>query len=99
MDLYYIRILYYLPYLGAIPAMETTRLTRKGQVVIPKAIRDRLKVMPGTELSVTLEGGRIVLNPVRAKSQRLSAWPGFGRDVPALSDAQAFAPADLQDAP
>jgi AbrB family looped-hinge helix DNA binding protein len=79
--------------------METTRLTRKGQVVIPKAIRDRLKVMPGTELSVTLEGGRIVLNPVRAKPQRLSAWPGFGRDVPALSDAQAFAPVDLQDAP
>ncbi len=79
--------------------MQTTRLTSKGQVVIPKAIRDRLKVMPGTELTVTLEGGRIVLNPVRVKSQRLSAWPGFGRGVPALSDELAFAPVDLHDAP
>jgi hypothetical protein len=55
--------------------------------------------MPGTELTVTLEGGRIVLNPVRVKSQRLSAWPDFGRGVPALSDEEAFAPVDLQDAP
>jgi len=79
--------------------METTRLTSKGQVVIPKVIRDRLKVRPGTELTVTLEGGRIVLNPVRVKSQRLSEWPGFERRVPALSDEEAFAPVDLQDAP
>ena len=79
--------------------METTRLTSKGQVVIPKAIRDRLKVMLGTKLTVILQGGRIVLDPVRVKSQRLSEWPGFGRGVPALSDEQAFAPVDLQDAP
>ena len=78
--------------------METTRLTSKGQVVIPKSIRDRLKVIPGTELTVTLEEGCIVLNPMGAKSHRLSEWRGFGRRLPALSDANAFAPVDLHDA-
>lgn len=32
-----------------------TRLTTKGQVVIPKAIRDRLRWKPGTRLEVQAE--------------------------------------------
>jgi len=78
--------------------METTRLTSKGQVVIPKAIRDRLKVMPGTELAVTLEGGRIVLNngwcghaPTLAFSS-LSLRRKIRSNGPHASDQQADGP-------
>jgi len=35
--------------------METTKLTSKGQVVIPKPIRDRLHLLAGTEFKVTNE--------------------------------------------
>ncbi|MBI3184358.1 MAG: AbrB/MazE/SpoVT family DNA-binding domain-containing protein [Myxococcales bacterium] len=39
-----------------------TKLTSKGQVVIPKAVRERLRWKPGTRLRVeTLEEGAVVL--------------------------------------
>jgi AbrB family looped-hinge helix DNA binding protein len=54
--------------------MNKATLTSKGQLVIPKAIRTALHVRPGTQFSVTLEGGRIVLDPSAAKTKRLSDW-------------------------
>lgn len=33
----------------------------RGQIVIPKYIRDMLKLTPGTNLSVSVDGGKIVL--------------------------------------
>ena len=77
--------------------METTRLTSKGQLVIPKTIRDRMRVAAGTEFTVTQSGERIVLEAVRSKRHRLSDWPGFTRQVPTLDDATAFAPVVLTD--
>lgn len=37
--------------------MRTTRTSSKGQMVIPKSIRDSLNIREGTELSVQLTGG------------------------------------------
>ena len=50
--------------------METTRISSKGQVVIPKAIRDRLHLEAGAVLSVGVEDDAIVLHQVR-KALRL----------------------------
>ncbi|MGH8731510.1 MAG: AbrB/MazE/SpoVT family DNA-binding domain-containing protein [Burkholderiales bacterium] len=77
--------------------METTRLTSKGQVVIPKTIRDHLHILAGTEFKVTADGRRIILEAVSPKTRRLSEWPGFGRTLPCLSDKSAFAPVDLRE--
>lgn len=76
--------------------METTRLTSKGQLVIPKAVRDRLRVAAGTEFTVTASGQRIVLETVRRKGHSLSDWPGFKRKLKRLSDAEAFATVKLK---
>lgn len=55
--------------------MLAARLTDKGQLVIPKPIRDALRLGPGSELIVTLEGGRVVLEPRRLKSgKKLGDW-------------------------
>ena len=44
------------------PLMPTATLTRKGQVTIPKAIRDALKVQAGDRLDFVVEGeGRVVM--------------------------------------
>ena len=40
------------------------QVTEKGQVTIPKAIRDAAGIRPGSSVSFGLEGGRIVITPV-----------------------------------
>jgi len=44
--------------------MPTSTLTSKGQVTVPKAIRDRLGLVEGDVLEFTVDdGGRIVVRP------------------------------------
>jgi AbrB family looped-hinge helix DNA binding protein len=40
-----------------------TRVTSKGQVTIPKDIRDKLGVGPGAEIGFREEGGQVVIVP------------------------------------
>ncbi|MBJ7597584.1 MAG: hypothetical protein DLM67_19570 [Candidatus Nephthysia bennettiae] len=40
----------------------TTKVGAKGQVVIPKEIRDRVGLHPGTEVDVAAEGGEIIVS-------------------------------------
>ena len=41
----------------------TIRLSTKGQVVLPKQARTRLRLQPGTKLVCKVEGDSIVLTP------------------------------------
>jgi antitoxin PrlF len=41
-----------------------TRLSSKGQVVIPKAVREALALRGGVEFDVRLEGNKIILEPL-----------------------------------
>ena len=43
--------------------MIKTKVSSRGQIVIPKEIRDKLGIKPGTILNVSIEGKRIVLEP------------------------------------
>jgi AbrB family looped-hinge helix DNA binding protein len=40
------------------------RVSEKGQVTIPKDIRAAAGVLPGSEVSFSLDGGKIVITPV-----------------------------------
>jgi AbrB family looped-hinge helix DNA binding protein len=44
----------------------TCRVGPKGQVVIPKALRDELGIAPGDEVDVLREGDHVVVRPLRA---------------------------------
>lgn len=44
--------------------METVKLSSKGQVVIPKALRERHRWDAGTELSIRDTGRGVALEPV-----------------------------------
>lgn len=46
--------------------MDTVTLSTKGQLVIPVGVRGALRLHPGSRLTVSIEGGNIVLKP-RAK--------------------------------
>lgn len=51
-----------------------TRLSAKGQLVLPKAVRDRLQWPPGTELEVVEHGGSVTLRAVpRPQGDRCAA--------------------------
>jgi len=70
--------------------MLATKLTDKGQLVIPKPIRDALHLGKGSELRVSLEGGRVVLEPQRRKSgKKLGDW------LPTMQVVKAPRQADL----
>ncbi|MBZ5724206.1 MAG: AbrB/MazE/SpoVT family DNA-binding domain-containing protein [Acidobacteriia bacterium] len=43
--------------------METTRLSTKGQIILPKSIRDSRAWAPGTEFTIEESGDGIVLRP------------------------------------
>lgn len=50
--------------------MSITRLSTKGQLVIPNEMRKALRLQPGDKISLTLEPGRLILQrdePRRAK--------------------------------
>jgi len=65
-----------------------TTVSTKGQVVIPAAIRDELKIEPGTRIAVRLEGGRIILDPetLAAKLRKIKEMRGCTAGFPPGSD-------------
>ena len=47
--------------------MLTTKISSKGQVVVPKEIRARLKIKPGTFFHVRIEKNTILLTPMKKR--------------------------------
>ncbi len=55
--------------------MPTATLTSKGQMVIPKAIRDRLNLQPGDTLDFIIQGnGDILIRPATEDIRRLKGF-------------------------
>jgi AbrB family looped-hinge helix DNA binding protein len=46
--------------------METTRLSSKGQIILPKAVRDLHHWAPGMDFSVEDTGDGVLLRPIQA---------------------------------
>jgi AbrB family looped-hinge helix DNA binding protein len=65
---------------------RAVRLSAKGQLVIPKDMRDALGVKEGDELLIAVEGGRVVLSRAaqHARTTRgllKGTWGKSARDV------------------
>lgn len=58
---------------------NTAKVSSKGQVVIPAAIREQLGIERGTELSFRVENGRIIVNPhsLSAEIARIKSMRGI----------------------
>jgi AbrB family looped-hinge helix DNA binding protein len=59
--------------------MERVTLSSKGQIAIPKAVRDRLNLVEGTKLTLEVRGPEIVLSKEPAWRKLRAA--GAGRDL------------------
>ena len=64
--------------------MTTAKVTSKGQVTIPKAIRERLGLRPGEEIAFDERDGEMLIRKVVRKSP-FDAWVGYlrGKDADA----------------
>lgn len=61
--------------------MESVTVSPKYQVVIPKSVREALRLKPGRKMQVILVGGRIELIPVRKISEMRGFLRGMGTDL------------------
>lgn len=77
-----------------------TKLSTKGQVVLPSSLRSRLGLKPGDPLDIELDGDRIVLIPRKSSrasgrivTDEVTGLPVFdaGEDAPPLTDEQVKA--------
>jgi len=69
--------------------VHKVRVSSKGQVVIPKSIRDELGLAPGTVLWAKVEGNRVVLEPARELPAHLFVEAGPRVTEPLLREAKA----------
>ena len=56
----------------------TSKVGPKGQVVIPKELRDRVGIHPGDEVAFTLEDGGVRVEPVRPRGPLRGRFRGRG---------------------
>jgi AbrB family looped-hinge helix DNA binding protein len=62
-----------------------TKISTKGQVVLPSPIRHKLGLRAGDPLDAKVEGGRIVLTPRRIRSKKVSILVDSLTGLPVLS--------------
>ena|ERR1700688_4818824 len=62
-----------------------TKVSTKGQVVLPGPLRRRLDIRPGDPLDANIEDGRIVLTPRKKRSHRTKLVTDPVTGLPALS--------------
>jgi AbrB family looped-hinge helix DNA binding protein len=66
--------------------METVTISPKFQVVIPKAIRERLGLSPGQKVQAVLYGDRIELIPLQPARRLRGLLKGIDTTVPREPD-------------
>lgn len=64
----------------------TGRIGAKGQVVIPKALRERARLQPGDEVAFALDDDRITIVARRQKSRLGGRFAGSGMATRLLED-------------
>ncbi len=65
----------------------TVRVSSKGQIVIPKPIREQLKLDQGADLQISVEGDRVVLEKSDPEDWR--RWGGSMKGIDLLGSLMA----------
>ena len=72
--------------MNSYPSSMNSRVSERGQVTIPKALRDRLGIGPGQVLDFQVEGGRLVARKVSPRDPVDSVYGILGE--PGSTDEQ-----------
>jgi len=78
--------------------MAVTKLSTKGQVVLPKEVRDTLGLSSGTELEVEVRDGVVLLRPIRKTTVDdllgMLPWSGPAKTLEEMEEAIALGAAE-----
>jgi AbrB family looped-hinge helix DNA binding protein len=74
--------------------LATTKLSSKGQVVIPEAIRERLGLEAGVQFVVVAEGDVVVLKVLNAP--KMSDFKALLDEAQNSADAAGLTPEDVE---
>jgi AbrB family looped-hinge helix DNA binding protein len=61
-----------------------TTVSTKGQMIIPAEMRAKLDIKPGTRISVSIEDGKLILQPIAANP--LDVLQGMFKGGPSMFD-------------
>ena len=64
------------------------RVSKKGQIVIPKAIRDKTGIVEGNFLTIRLEGKKIIIEPFNKPPEDIFVSAGDDITGPIISAAK-----------
>jgi AbrB family looped-hinge helix DNA binding protein len=67
--------------------MTKAIISPEGQIAIPKAIRERLSLNPGTEVALEVQGERVVMQRVAPGTRDWRSMRGMLRNGPSLTQA------------
>jgi AbrB family looped-hinge helix DNA binding protein len=67
--------------------MTIATISSDGQISIPKSIRDRLDLQPGTQVALDLQGDQVVLKRLASGSPNWRNMRGMIRTGPSLTQA------------
>ncbi|OQX62350.1 MAG: AbrB family transcriptional regulator [Anaerolinea sp. 4484_236] len=60
--------------------MNAVTVSTKYQVVIPKEVRQSMKIQPGQKMQVIEYGGQIIMIPIRSIKEARGSLPGIDTD-------------------
>jgi AbrB family looped-hinge helix DNA binding protein len=67
--------------------MTKATVSSKGQIAIPKAVRERLNLKAGTELEIDVQGQKLIMKRVVSKFGDWRSMEGMVKDGPSLTKA------------
>jgi AbrB family looped-hinge helix DNA binding protein len=67
--------------------MVKATVSSKGQIAIPKAVREKLNLTPGTELEIDVRGVTMVMRRTVSKFPHWSTMQGMIKGGPSLTKA------------
>jgi AbrB family looped-hinge helix DNA binding protein len=76
--------------------VSTTKLSSRGQVVIPEEIRRRMRLEPGTQFVVVGEGDVVILKAIQAPS--MEQFDALVERARATARESGMSPRDVEEA-
>jgi AbrB family looped-hinge helix DNA binding protein len=67
--------------------MTTATISSKGQIAIPKAVRDRLNLKPGTQVVIDVQGEALVMKRVVPEFPHWRTMRGMSKGAASLTKA------------